>query len=95
MLAPSSNDRLSASFYAGFLTVSGIFVIGLGLRSGKTKERRLTLWLAFCLTLAFLALQVGCGVGNSGPPAAQNYTVTVTAASGTLVHSTSVPVIVQ
>jgi len=91
-LAPFSVSRPSAPLYAVFLP---IILLGFGLASPKPKQRRRQLWLLCTLFLAFVALQGGCGGGSTPPPPPPlNYTVTVTATSGAIQHTTNVSVTV-
>jgi DNA-binding beta-propeller fold protein YncE len=91
-----SKGQLSSPLYAVFLPIP-LTLIGLGLAGGKSKNRRCSLWLLCSLFIAFVALQAGCGGGGSNqltPPPQLNYTVTVTATSGTLQHTNLVNVTV-
>lgn len=89
-----SEGQLSRPFFAVFLPIP-LALIGLGL--AKSKNRRRSCWLLCSLFLAFVALQAGCGGGSSNQltPPPLNYTVTVTATSGTIQHTTQVTVTVQ
>ena len=71
-------------------------LLGCVLASGFDKKRR-RLWALCLLLMATTILPAACGGGNNvpPPPVAQTYTVTVTATSGALQHSTNVTVIVQ
>jgi DNA-binding beta-propeller fold protein YncE len=99
-LMPPSKAQVSRPLYAVFLPIS-LGLIGLGLASGKSKNRRGSLWLVCSLFVAFVALLAGCGGGRitqmapPPPPSSANYTVTVTGTSGTLQHSNLVNVTVQ
>jgi DNA-binding beta-propeller fold protein YncE len=91
-LIPFNEGHLSSPPYAVFLPIP-LALIGLGLASGKSKNRRRSPWLLCSLFTAFAALQAGCGGGSSNPPPL-NYTVTVTATSGAIQHTTQVTVTV-
>jgi DNA-binding beta-propeller fold protein YncE len=92
-LNPSGDVQLSGPLYAVFLPIT-LALIGYGLRPKKSKRRQF--WLLCGLFIALVALQAGCGGGSSNPPPprALNYTVTVTATSGTIQHTTQVTVTV-
>lgn len=94
-----SKGQLSSPLYAVFLPIP-LTLIGLGLAGGKSKNRKHSLWLLCSLFVAFVALQIGCGGSSSNqppppPPPTLNYTVTVTATSGTIQHTNLVNVTVQ
>jgi YVTN family beta-propeller protein len=94
-LIPSDKAQFSRPLHAVFLPFS-LALIGLGLADGKSRNGRRSLRLLCTLLLAFVALQGGCGGGiNPPPPPLLNYTVTVTATSGAIQHSTQVTVAVQ
>lgn len=85
-------------FYAFWLAIPGLAVFGL--RTGsKRRRQRVFGALLLCFLFAMVLLQPACK-GNtqttpvSGTPAA-NYTVTITATSGTLTQTTSVNLTVQ
>jgi DNA-binding beta-propeller fold protein YncE len=92
-LNPSGNVQLSGPLYAVFLPIP-LALIAYGLRPKKSKRRQF--WLLCGLFIALVALQTGCGGGSSNPPPlrALNYTVTVTATSGAIQHTTQVAVTV-
>jgi len=94
-LIPSGEPQVSRPLYAVFLSIS-LALIGFGLLSGKLEPRRRQLWLACGLLVGLVALQNGCGGGGSSPPPPPtlNYTVTVTATSGAIQHTTQVAVTV-
>jgi uncharacterized repeat protein (TIGR01451 family) len=71
-------------------------LLGCVLVTGFDKKRR-RLWALCLLMLVSTILPTACGGGNSvpPPPVAQSYTVTVTATSGTIQHSTTVSVTVN
>lgn len=92
-LKPFSEDHIAGSLYAAFLPLLGLALIGLSPTRGKSKNRRRSLWLVCSLFIACVALLAGCGAGSSQPPPL-NYTVTVTATSGAIQHTTQVTVTV-
>lgn len=97
-LIPSGEGQLSRPLYTVFLPIP-LALIGLGLAGSNSKNRRRSLWLLCGLFVAIPILQAGCGGGSSNqqssPPSILNYTVTVTATSGTIQHATLVSVTVQ
>jgi DNA-binding beta-propeller fold protein YncE len=99
-LIPSGEAQLSRPLYAVFLPIS-LALVGLGLADGKSRNGRRSLWLQCSLFFALVALQAGCGGGRitqmtqPPPTSTLNYTVTVTATSGTLQHTNQVNVTVQ
>jgi hypothetical protein len=85
--------QLPSPLYAVFLPIP-LALIGLGLSDGKSKNRRRSLWLLCSFFITSVVLQAGCGGGSSNqrtpPPPPLNYTVTVTATSGAIQHSTQI-----
>ncbi len=93
-LMPFGGGQVTSSLYAVSLPIP-LALIGFGLASGKPKQRRRQLWLLCSFFFAFVALQTGCGGGsNQLTPPPLNYTVTVTATSGAIQHTTQVSVTV-
>jgi hypothetical protein len=89
--------RSAGLLYAALLPIP-LALMGLGLlTSDKAKNRTRKVWLLCGLFIGFVALQAGCGGGpiNCGLCALKNYTVTVTATSGAIQHTTQVTVTVQ
>jgi hypothetical protein len=86
-------------FYAFWLVLPGIALIGIGARSQR-RRRRLISWLALLtLSLAGLVMLPACSTSRtpptvSGTPSG-NYTLTVTATSGTFSQSASFGLTVQ
>jgi Beta-propeller repeat/Domain of unknown function DUF11 len=83
------------SFYAGWLPIGGLSLIGLGLGAGRKRRR----WLAgavLCLIAGAILLQCGCGSSSSGVSTgggtqAGIYTITIQGSAGTgAAHSTQV-----
>jgi len=68
-------------------------LLGFVLAAGFDKKRR-KMWALCLLLMAIAILPAACG-GNSQPPPAQNFGVTVTATSGAIVHTTTVSVTVN
>jgi uncharacterized repeat protein (TIGR01451 family) len=98
-LIPLQPGNSMAALHAAWLPLPAIALVGFGLAS-RSKSRRgwQPLWLLCGLALGLCALQAGCGGGSNSvtkgsPP--QNYTVTVTATSGAIQHSTAISVTVQ
>jgi hypothetical protein len=83
-----------ARLYAAWLPL-GLF--GFALAMSFDRKRR-GLWALSILLLVATILPQGCGIASSNPPPpphSQNYTVTVTATSGALQHSTQISVTVN
>jgi Beta-propeller repeat/Domain of unknown function DUF11 len=83
------------SFYAGWLPIGGLSLVGLGLGAGRKRRR----WLAgavLCLIAGAILLQSGCGSSSSNPTTgggtqAGIYTITIQGSAGTgAAHSTQV-----
>jgi hypothetical protein len=84
------------SLYAAWLPLPGIVLFGIGLISRKQRDRRRNLWLLSGSLIILFAMLAGCGGSSNGlRPPPQNYTVTVTGASGAIQHTTQVTVTVQ
>jgi hypothetical protein len=94
MLQPTIHWQFNY-LYAAWLPLPGIVVIGIGLASRKQRDRRRNLWLFPRSLIVLFAVLAGCGGGSNGPPPPQNYTVTVTGASGAIQQSSQVTVTVQ
>jgi hypothetical protein len=83
------------SFYAGWLPIGGLSLLGLSLGAGRKRRR----WLAgavLCLIAGAILLQSGCGSSSSGVSTgggtqAGIYTITIQGSAGTgAAHSTQV-----
>lgn len=83
------------SFYAAWLPIGGLSLVGLGLGAGRKRRR----WLAgavLCLIAGAILLQSGCGSSSSSPSTgggtqAGIYTITIQGSAGTgAAHSTQV-----
>ena len=78
--------RHSGSFYATWLPMAGLSLVGLGLGAGR-KRRRWLAGLVLCLIAGAIVLQSGCGSSStsanvSGGTAAGVYTITITGSAG-------------
>jgi len=75
------------SFYAAWLPIGGLTLVGLGLGAGRKRRR----WLAaavLCLISGAILLQSGCGSSSSGTPIGGGtqpgtYIVTISGSAGT------------
>jgi hypothetical protein len=83
------------SFYAAWLPIGGLSLVGLGLGASRKRRR----WLAgavLCLIAGAILLQSGCGSSSSGVTTgggtvAATYTITITGSAATgASHSTFV-----
>ncbi len=86
------------AFYATWLPVGGLSLLGLGV--GTNRRRRRWLGLAVLGVLAgILFLQPGCGSSSpattSGGTPAGTYTITITGSSGSVSHNTTVRLVVN
>ena len=91
-----SVSRPSGMNFGLLLTVVSLLMGGILLMSREVKNSRRPRWLLQGGMLLALGALAGCGSGGttSAPPAPQSYTVTVTATSGSIQHSTTVNVTV-
>ena len=103
-LTPPFGPRDDAPFYALWLGLPGLVVVGLTLVGQKPKKVKLGFYLSLSLLLALFVLQVACG-GDGGttpsppPPRpgtpAGTFNITITGRSGWLVRSTTASLTVQ
>jgi hypothetical protein len=93
---PAALFRERQLFYAFWLPISGLAVIGTGI----SRKRRVVLGIFFSLVVGMVLLQAGCGSKKSttttttGTPAG-TYTVTVNATSGSATRTTTVQLTVR
>ena len=97
----SLRPQSSGAFYAMWLPVGGLALLGAGFTSRKKKLWSLLLGGLLFSGLVFLAACGGSsssggggGGGHAGTPAG-TYTITVTGTSGSLTHNTTVSLVVQ
>jgi uncharacterized repeat protein (TIGR01451 family) len=94
---PTRSEGATGAVYVTWLPPP-IILVGLGLASRRKPwraGRQLGLLCGVSFVLGLCALQAGCGGGINTPPPAQSYTVTVTAASGTISKSAQIMLNVQ
>src|SRR5262249_41165253 len=90
-----ATPKLVGNFYAAFLILPSVALIGLGFPGHKPTVRSRQFWLLCSVFIVSIVLHAGCGGGSSNPPPPPlNYTVTVTATSGAIQHTTQVSVTV-
>ena len=65
------------------------------LLAATLEQRRYRAWLLTATALVLSVFAGACGGGNSGPPPPRNFTVIVTATSGTIQHSTTISVTIN
>ena len=91
--------RPGGPLYAGWLPLSGLALLGVGVGGKLSRQRRWLLGLALGGFLTLMLSQAGCGnstttTTTTGTPAG-TYTLTVSASSGTATRTTTVQLIVQ
>jgi uncharacterized repeat protein (TIGR01451 family) len=92
-MTPQSGFDSPGGLFAAWLPLG---VLGCLLTTGFDKKSR-RLWVLCLMVLLVAILPTACGGGSNPPPppVAQNYTVTATATSGAIQHSTAISVTVQ
>ncbi len=97
---PTGSLLPRGSFYAAWLPIGGLSLVGLGISAGRKRRR----WLAgavLCLIAGAILLQSGCGSSSSGVSTgggtqAGTYIITVTGSAGTgASHNTQVTLVVH
>src|SRR5713226_7853060 len=89
-----------SSFYAAWLPIGGLSLVGLGIGAGL-KRRRWLVGAVLCLIAGAILLQSGCGSSSSsattsGGTQAGTYTITITGSAGTgASHNTQVTLTVS
>jgi hypothetical protein len=93
---PAALFRERQLFYAFWLPISGLAVIGTGI----SRKRRVLLGIFFSMFVGMVLLQAGCGsskrntITTTGTPAG-TYTVTVNATSGSATRTSTVQLTVK
>jgi hypothetical protein len=87
-------------FYATWLPVGGLALLGLGIGGKISRKRRLLIGLLLGGLLSLIVFQAACGASSTPTPPtggtpAGTYTVTVTGTSGSASRTTSVTLVVQ
>jgi uncharacterized repeat protein (TIGR01451 family) len=90
----------SGPLYATWLPVSGLALLGAGIGGKRSRRRRLLTSLLLGGFFAFVLFQAGCGSSSkstttTGGTPAGDYTITVTAASGSATRTTTLELVVQ
>jgi hypothetical protein len=93
---PGALSRDRQFFYAFWLPISGLAVIGTGI----SRKRKMLLGFFFTAALGIVLLQAACGYSNNRNPTttgtpAGTYTITVNATSGAATRTTTVQLTVQ
>jgi hypothetical protein len=89
-----------SSFYAAWLPIGGLSLVGLGIGASR-KRRRWLIGMVLCLIAGAILLQSACGSSSTsttttGGTLAGQYTITIVGAAGTgASHSIPVTVTVQ
>jgi hypothetical protein len=91
--------RSKNSFYAMFLPVSGMVLVGACFGGVTSRKRRLLIAMFICALFGTVMVQAGCGSSGAtttvtGTPAG-TYNVTLTATSGSASRTTVITLIVQ
>ena len=95
----TQNFRGGNLFYAMFLPLSGLVLVGACFGGADSRKRRLMIALFVCGLFGTVFVQVGCGSSGStttvsGTPAG-NYNITITATTGSASRSTVIALNVQ
>ncbi len=96
---PASLFPAGRPFYAAFLPISGLALLGAGIGGRKSRRRRVLMAAVLGCFFALVLFQVGCGNTSttsttSGTPAG-TYNLTVTATSGTATRTQQIVLVVQ
>ena len=96
---PASLFPAGRPFYAAFLPVSGLALLGAGIGGRKSRRRRVLMAALLGCFFALVLFQVGCGSSStttttSGTPAG-TYNLTVTATSGSATRTQQIVLVVQ
>ena len=96
---PASLFPSNRPFYAAFLPVSGLALLGAGIGGKKSRRRRVLMAALLGCFFALVVFQVGCGSSSStttttGTPAG-TYNLTVTATSGSVTRTQQIVLVVQ
>jgi uncharacterized repeat protein (TIGR01451 family) len=97
-ITPTAASLLVRHFYAVWVAFPGLTLLGVGV-AGQRRRRRILGILMFCALFALLLLLPSCSSKTtqapvSGTPAG-NYTITITAVSGSDTKSASITLLVQ
>ena len=95
-ITPPTASLFARRFYAIWLAIPGLAVLGLG---GNRRRRRVAGILLLCFVFAILTLQPACSHNNSPPPVsgtpAGTFTMTIAATSGSDTKNVTVSLTVQ
>jgi hypothetical protein len=95
----SESSRSRSVFYAMFLPLSGLVLVGACFGGVNSRKRRLMIAMFVCALFGTVMVQAGCGSSGTtttvtGTPAG-TYNVTLTATSGAASRSTVITLTVQ
>jgi uncharacterized repeat protein (TIGR01451 family) len=96
---PASLFPVGRPFYAAFLPVSGLALLGVGIGGKNSRRRRVLMAALLSCFFALIVFQVGCGSSStttttSGTPAG-TYNLTVTATSAAASRTQQIVLVVQ